>query len=243
MHVLLINASIKKRKSRSLRIAHSFIKGLEENINISKHIRVTEICLYEKTIQNCKCCYSCWNDIHASKCIINDDMQGLLDLYADADLVVWSFPLLFYSFPAEMKKFIERTFSLYIPNEKFDGQGYAHQPRYKKMKERREVFISTCGFALKENNYEPVYEMIRILYQGRADKIFCTQGMIFEDDRFAKIVSRYLKCAKEAGRSYSPLDGIEEKYHRRLNQQIVAHELYAHESNSNREWLQRANKS
>ena len=237
MKILLFNCSIKKKASRSLKIANSFIEGLNQNINIREEIQVNEITLYDKNINDCRCCYYCWCEEASGKCIQKDDMQDLLKEYIDSDLVIWSFPLLFFSFPAAMKKFIERTFPLYTWQKHREGDYYIQSSRYPKLLNRREVFISTCGYPHRTNNYEPVDETLRILFGDKADRIFCTQGTLFDEERFEKIVKRYLEAAKNAGKNYSLKDGITKKDNDRLSQQFLIEELYYEESKRNNKWL------
>ncbi len=236
MKVLMINSSIKRNRSRSYKLAQAFIEGLCENLSV-KSIEISNVWLYEQNIQDCKCCYCCWKPEHEGCCIIQDDMNELLNKYIEADLVIWSFPLIFFYFPASMKKFIDRTLPLYMAQQKIEEGRYIHLRRYSKMADRREVFISTCGFPVKVNNYEPVDEFIRILYHNKADKIFCTEGNIFEEKRFEKIVTHYLLAVKEAGRTYSFENGILEKSKRRLDQQMIVESLYEKEANSNILWM------
>ncbi|BCJ93208.1 hypothetical protein acsn021_07770 [Anaerocolumna cellulosilytica] len=241
MHILLLNSSIKKKKSRSLTIAHSFIEGLKVNEEIKEQIEVEEVCLYEKNIKECLCCYYCWREDSEGNCIQKDDMSELLMKYISYDIVIWSFPLLFYGFPAVMKKFIERSLPLYTSHKYVEGNEYIQARRYTKLVDRRELFISTCGLPVRNNNYEPVDEMLRLMFHDKAERIYCTQGTLFEEKRFDKIVNRYLLAVKEAGRYYSLEDGILPKYKDRLSQPFLPEELYADAANHNKTWLNRQN--
>lgn len=236
MKVLIINSSIKKNRSRSYKLAQAFVEGLGENSSIT-NMEVNQVWLYEQNIQDCKCCYCCWRIESQGKCIIQDDMKELLAKYVDADLVIWCFPLIFFGLPASMKKFIDRTLPLYTAQERIEEERYIHLRRYTKMATRREVFVSTCGFPVRVNNYEPVDEFLRIMYRNNADKIFCTEGNLFEEKRFEKIVERYIQAVKEAGRTYSLEKGLTEKCKNRLEQQMIVESLYEKEANSNILWM------
>lgn len=240
MNILLLNCSIKRKNSRSLRLSHAFVEGLKQNKNIKEDINVNEICLYDEKIEECKCCYYCWREESQGKCIQKDDMKKLLKFYIDVDLVVWSFPLLFFGFPAVMKKFIERTFPLYTSEKLSLGEThYIQSARYPKLSKRREVFISSCGLPHRSNNYEAVDETLRIQFEERADKIYCVQGTLFEEKRFERIVKRYLESIRIAGKNYSLVDGMTKKDKDRLFQSLVPEELYYKESNMNKQWLKR----
>jgi len=239
VHILLLNGSIKRQKSRSLTIAHSFIEGLKVNEDIKESIEVEEVCLYDKNIQECLCCYYCWREEAQGNCVQKDDMEELLKKYIDSDIVIWSFPLLFYGFPAVMKKFIERSLPLYTSHKYVEGNEYIQERRYTNLKARRELFISTCGLPVRNNNYEPVDEMLRLMFRNKADRIYCTQGTLFDEKKFEKIINRYLLAVKAAGKYYSLEEGILLKYKDRLLQPFLPEELYTDEANQNKTWLNR----
>lgn len=230
MKVLVLNGSTKKNKSRSYKLACAFIEGLKENESFG-NISIYDYFLSEKDINECKECYYCWHSEN-DKCIINDDMTWLIDKYINADLVIWSFPLIFFGLPCSLKKFIDRLLPLYSPAEgKLQDDWYIHFHRYEKVNKRREVFISTCGFPAKTHNYEPVDEYLKIMFPDRADKIFCPEGSLFNETRFKKLVDRYIFAVKMAGKKYSIETGLEKKSIEQLDKQIIMPDLYVEESN------------
>lgn len=235
MKVLVLHSSIRGEKSNSRKLAQKFLEGLKEKDNIQ--CEVEEVSLHDKVIGECLCCYSCWKEEHNGQCVQKDDMQELINKYVSADLVIWSFPLLFFQIPSKMKLFIERLLPLYKVQEVEIEGSYTHPFRKDSLQRRREVFISSCGFASRKNNYESVEEFIRIMFGDRADTIFCLEGTLFEESRFAKIVSRYLEEVKNSGRSYSFENGLSEKYKERLKQPFLPEKMYLRESNLNRKWV------
>lgn len=237
MKILLLNTSIKGEKSRSYQIAKYFIEGLKNNPAIKTDIVVTDVWLHDKEINECNSCFACWTKASDGVCVIRDDMTELLNTYINSDLVIWSFPLLFFNFPSVMKRFIERTFPIYMANVKNRDNKYVHLCRYDRLNKRRELFVSTCGFPVTHNNYEPIEETIRIMYENRGDKIFCTEGSLFEEIRFQKIVNRYLKAVERAGTRYSLESGLTDKCINRLKQQLLHEDLYEQEANTNQKWL------
>ena len=87
MKILVLNGSPKK-KSDTFRLTEAFLKGL----NADGHHTVNIIHVIGRQIAPCRGCFSCWQrgDGH---CIIDDDQNAILDLYRDADVIIWSFPL------------------------------------------------------------------------------------------------------------------------------------------------------
>ena len=240
MKVLVLNGSAKKDKSRSYKLACSFIAGLKENDSI-ENVSIDNYFLSAKVINECKSSYYCWRDENR-KCVINEDMTELLDKYIEADLVIWSFPLIFYGFPCSIKKFIDRMLPLYsAKQEKIQDDWYIHLHRYEKVKTRRELFISTCGFPLKLHNYEPVDKYLEIMFQGRTDKIFCTEGNLFNEVKFKKIVDRYFQVVKAAGKQYSLQNGLALQSIEQLDRQMIVPDLYVQESIRNSAWFSEYN--
>lgn len=241
MKVLVLNGSAKKDKSRSYKLACAFIEGLKEN-NSLDDLSIDNYFLSEIEINECKECYYCWR-AENRKCIINDSMADLINKYIDADIVVWSFPLIFFGFPCSIKKFIDRLLPLYSVKEgKIQDDWYVHFHRYEKVKKRREVFISTCGFPVKSHNYESVDKYLEIMFSERADKIFCTEGNLFNEIRFKKIVDRYILAVKIAGKRYSLQDGLDQKSIEQLDKQMIIPDLYILESNRNVLWVSQNDK-
>lgn len=242
MKVLVLNGSAKKKKSRSYKLACAFIEGLKENESFGD-MSIDDYFLSEKKISECKECYYCWSSENG-KCIIDDDMTELIEKYIAADLVIWSFPLIFFGFPCSLKKFIDRLLPLYSAIVgKLQDDWYVHLHRYEKVNERREVFISTCGFPAKTHNYESIDEYLNIMFYGRTDKIFCSEGSLFNEERFKKLVDRYIYAVKMAGKRYSLENGLDKKSIEQLDKQIIMPDLYIEESNKNILWLSRNDKA
>ncbi|MCR4944912.1 MAG: flavodoxin family protein [Clostridium sp.] len=235
MNILVLNSSGKKERSRSFKVAKAFIEGLKENKYLKEEKNIYEVHLFDKNINSCIGCYNCWkND---GKCIQHDDMDDLLFRYLEADIVIWIFPLTFYGFPSKMRCAIERLLPIFTakmaPRE--DG-GYIHLNRYE-TKRKREIFISTCGFPSEINNYEGVKKVIKIMHPNNSDYIFCSEGSIFEVDKFSNIINRYLKKVTIAGREFSFENGLDNKSKKRLSEQLLPEDLYMAKSNSDDYWL------
>ncbi len=70
-----------------------------------------KIVLLDKGIEFCRNCRTCTqdkNDIKRGKCVIQDDMQGILDRIDAADAIILAAPVNFSNTTAIMKRFIER---------------------------------------------------------------------------------------------------------------------------------------
>ena len=66
----------------------------------------------------CKACYACTKH---GRCIIKDDVPGIIDKIEGADVIVMASPVYFYSIDAQLKALIDRTVSRWtiIADKKF----------------------------------------------------------------------------------------------------------------------------
>lgn len=110
--VLILSGSPRKNGNSEL-LCKEFEKGALE----SGH-QVEMISLRDKKINYCTGCGSC-NMKH--KCVLKDDMSGILDKMVEADAIVMATPVYFYTMDAQMKTLIDRTVPRYteITNKDF----------------------------------------------------------------------------------------------------------------------------
>lgn len=109
---LIISGSPRKLGNSDL-LCDSFIKGVREKGNIAE-----KIYLRDKKIHFCTGCDSCSVN---HECVYKDDMAELLEKMVEADVIVLSTSVYFYSMSGLMKNFIDRCVSRYteISNKDF----------------------------------------------------------------------------------------------------------------------------
>ena len=213
MNILLINGSPKGKRSNSLRLANSFIEGFKEGYKSKNEaiISIDEMHVASMNVGACKGCFACWQKT-PGVCCINDDMQTVIGKMLKADIVVWSFPLYYFSVPGILKNVIDRQLPMSLPfmSTKDDGYG-SHDCRYD-MEGKRHVLISTCGFYSAEGNYDSVLRMFdHFLGKGHYTTIFCGQGELFRVKELSKRTDEYLATVKSAGAEYAITGKISEK--------------------------------
>lgn len=110
--VLIISGSPRKNGNSDI-LCDRFAQGASENGH-----SVEKIFIATKKINYCSGCGVC-NTTH--KCVQNDDMHEILDKMVNADVIVLSTPVYFYSMDGQMKTFIDRTVPRYteISNKDF----------------------------------------------------------------------------------------------------------------------------
>ncbi len=98
--------------SKVILISGSNRKGNTEYIlkRINNEINSDLILLKDKNIEYCKGCLAChYND----KCIINDDINNIIDNLIEAELIIFGVPNYFDNVSGLFKNFIDRLHPLY----------------------------------------------------------------------------------------------------------------------------------
>ena len=123
--VLAIVSSPRKGGNSEL-LVDEFVKGAKEAGNT-----VEKVCLREKKIAPCLACEACLRN--GGTCVQKDDMAEVLAKLIDADVIVLSTPVYYYSVCAQMKAMIDRSLPIGA-----DGG---------KMKNKEFYFITTAADA------------------------------------------------------------------------------------------------
>ncbi|MCI9457853.1 MAG: flavodoxin family protein [Oscillospiraceae bacterium] len=123
MNVLILNSSPRKGGNSDV-LCQQFAKGAEE----AGH-QVEKIDLREKKLSPCLACYACMKE-HV--CAIRDDMAGIFTQMQQADVIVLSSPVYFYSLSAQLKMLIDRCLVDYksLAGKKFYFIVTAADPRH-----------------------------------------------------------------------------------------------------------------
>lgn len=109
-NILIISTSLRK-DGNSESLAHEFAKGAKEAGN-----NVEEISLVNKRIGYCIGCLACQK---TGNCVINDDMNTIVDKMLTADVIAFATPVYFYEMCGQMKTLLDRTNPLFTKNYKF----------------------------------------------------------------------------------------------------------------------------
>ena len=118
--VLILSGSPRKGGNSDI-LCDEFAKGATEAGNDVEKIRVSE-----KKIGYCSGCYYCQNS--GGVCAKKDDMTEILQKIIDADVLVLSSPVYFYSIDAQLKALIDRTVA-----------------RWTEVKDKELYYIVTCA--------------------------------------------------------------------------------------------------
>lgn len=99
-NILIISTSPRFNSNSDL-LAQSFEKGALE----AGHL-VERVTLRDKTIQFCKGCLSC---VKTQKCVIQDDVNEIVEKMKEANVLVFSTPIYYYEMCGQMKTLLDRA--------------------------------------------------------------------------------------------------------------------------------------
>ena len=118
--VLILSGSPRKGGNSDL-LCDEFMRGA-----IDAGCEVEKIRVAEKKIGYCSACYYCQKS--GGLCAKKDDMAEILQKMIDADVIVLSSPVYFYSVDAQLKAVIDRTVA-----------------RWTEVKDKEFYYIVTCA--------------------------------------------------------------------------------------------------
>lgn len=194
MKVLVINGSPKGKRSNTLRLTNAFLEGMGEK-------EVRECTVARMDIRPCLGCFSCWSKT-PGKCCMQDDMSAVIEDMLWADVILWSFPLYYFSVPGGVKNLIDRQLPMVLPFMAAQTESGGHPTRYD-MSGKRHVLISTCGFYTAKGNYDGVTAIFdHQCGKGNYTAIFCGQGELFRVREVSQRTEEYLSYVTQAGREY-----------------------------------------
>lgn len=195
MKILVLNGSPKGQSGNTFKLTQAFLDG-------AKYQNADVVDVYKLNIKPCLGCFACW-DKTPGKCVIADDMSAVLEKIINADVLIWSFPLYYFSVPGGLKNLIDRQLPLNLPFMLANTKTGGHPPRYDLSKQRN-VVISTCGFWTSKDNYTAVDAQFAHMFGEKSyEKIYCGQGELFRVPELKARTDNYLKLVHQAGDEFS----------------------------------------
>lgn len=221
MNILVINGSPKAKKSNTYRLTAAFLEGIR---HAESEPEIRELHVSRMDIKSCLGCFACWNKTPGT-CCIRDDMSEAIGNMLWADLIVWSFPLYYFSVPGGLKNLIDRQLPMVMPFMERDAQNGSHPTRYD-VSGKRHVVISTCGFYTAEGNYDGVNAMFdHLCGAGQYTAIYCGQGELFRVKELSARTDEYLSHVCKVGAEFCS-GGITNQTRDALNQLLYPREVF-----------------
>ena len=217
MKLLVINGSPRGKHSNTYRLTTAFLEGMGAQ-------EVRERCVSQMDIRPCHGCFACWNKT-PGQCVLRDDMASVIGDMLWADVILWSFPLYYFSVPGGLKNLMDRQLPMLLPFMITDSESGGHPGRYD-TGGKRHVVISTCGFYTAKGNYEGVTAIFdHLCGKGQYTSIFCGQGELFRVKELGSRTDEYLSWVRDAGREFAG-GGISRATHEKLEQLLFPREIF-----------------
>lgn len=226
MKVTVFNGSPRGRKSNSHQIVEPLLEGARQ-----AGAQAEEVFLIEKDIKHCRGCFTCWSKT-PGKCVINDDMGGLMDLFLESDYVGLATPVYGMLMTGLLKNFTDRFLPLSMPHiEKNDDGSFYHEGRVKRFP--RQFFIANAGFPGEHNfdflkPYMGQLNMVLEVYRNCGEALQTTEK---EDPHLFQKICEYREALKKAGWEMVANGQVSEETVKQVHMPLMSDEEYMARAN------------
>ena len=196
MRILVLNGSPKK-KSDTMRLTEAFLKGL----NKKQEHEVNVINVIDKKIAPCRGCFGCWQQ-GEGHCVYQDDQNEILDLYRNADVIIWSFPLYCYGMPSHLKAVLDRTIPLVRMKMVQEPDGTVRHVPLVDFSKIHTLVICGCGFPNWDGNFEGLRAMCNVCFGG-PDMVCVPETPLLNIPEAAVVADPLLSRFEQAGEEYA----------------------------------------
>ena len=196
MRILVLNGS-PKEKSDTFRLTDAFLKGLNKD---GEH-EVNIVNVINKEIAPCCGCFGCWQK-GEGHCLIEDDQNGILDAYREADLIIWSFPLYCYGMPSHLKAVLDRTIPLITMKMVQEEDGTVRHAPLVDFSKKHTLVISGCGFPDWEGNFDSLKLQCKVCF-GNLTMICVPEAPMLNVPEAAIVADPLLARFEKAGVEYA----------------------------------------
>ena len=226
MRVLVLNGSPKKR-SDTFRMTERFLQGL----NPAGEHEVTVVNVIEKQIAPCRGCFGCCQQMEGH-CLIDDDQNGILDLYRTSDLVIWSFPLYCYGMPSHLKAVLDRTIPLVKMKMVQQDDGRVQHEALADFSKIHTLVISGCGFPDWEGNFDALRMQCKQCF-GNLTMVCVPETPMLNVPQAAVVADPLLSRFEQAGAEYAQNLSLSPETIAGLETPMIPKEMYIRIVNGN----------
>ncbi len=219
MKILVLNGSPKK-KSDTFRMTEAFLKGMNRN---GEH-EVDVIHVIEKDIAPCRGCFGCWERMDGH-CVIQDDQNGILDLYRNADVIIWSFPLYCYGMPSHLKALLDRTIPLVKMKMERLPDGTVRHEALADFSRIHTLVICGCGFPHWEGNFDSLKLMCKNCF-GNPDIVCVPETPMMNVPAAVVVTEPKLARFEAAGEEYAAALRLSPQTVAELEAPMIPAEMY-----------------
>lgn len=230
MKIAIFYSSVHKARGNTYVIVEEFARGAKE-----AGAEVETVFLAEKEIKNCMACTNCWTKT-PGKCVLKDDMAGLIDLFMQSDLAVMATPVYVHNVNGIMKTFLDRIIPVIDPHlVKMENGVTGHVKNHEKFP--RFGVIATGGFPEQACcEFVSLYfrRIVGDLYSDLAFEIYKGQAVLLKlADKvgLGAMLDDYKKLVRRAARELVESGNVSEALARELDQPFLPEEMYLEQAN------------
>ena len=228
MKILVLNGSPKK-KSDTFRLTEAFLKGM----NADGRHAVDIVNVIDRQIAPCRGCFGCWAR-GDGRCVIDDDQNAILDLYRDADVIIWSFPLYCYGMPSHLKAVLDRTIPLVKMNMVLEADGTVRHEALVDFSRIHTLVICGCGFPHWEGNFDGLKQMCKTCF-GDPDMVCVPETPLLNVPAAAIVAEPLLERFEKAGEEYAAALSLSEETVAGMESPMIPVEEYIRQVNGSAE--------
>ena len=226
MKILVLNGS-PKVKSDTFRLTDAFLKGMNRNGEHEVHI----VHVREKNIAPCRGCFGCWK-LSQGRCVIDDDQNGILDIYRSADVIIWSFPLYCYGMPSHLKAVLDRTIPLVKMKMVQQDDGRVQHEALADLSKIHTLVISGCGFPDWEGNFDALRMQCKQCF-GNLTMVCVPETPMLNVPQAAVVADPLLSRFEQAGAEYAQSLTLSPETIAGLETPMIPKEMYIRIVNGN----------
>lgn len=217
MKITVFNGSPAGADSATNVIASAFLKGAE-----SAGAKVENIFLTDCNVTQCRGCFSCWFKT-PGKCVLQDDMSQLLNLYKESDIVCFATPVYTWNMTALLKNFVDRLAPLKSPKIKEEHGNFDLKDTQKKT--QKFVVLSNCGFP-GEHNFDVLRAAVASCNPSLEIYRNCGKLLKSRDPQIAETVARWLRVVEQAGEEMAAHRSISDDTMKKLDMPLLSVQDY-----------------
>ena len=219
MKILVLNGS-PKEKSDTFRMTEAFLRGLNRN---GEH-EVNVIRVIDKDIAPCRGCFGCWERMDGH-CVIEDDQNAILDIYREADIIIWSVPLYCCGMPSLLKAFLDRTIPLVKMKMVQEENGTVRHVALADFSKIHTLVICGCGFPDWDGNFDGLKIMCRNGF-GNLDMVCVPETPMLNVPAAAPLADPKLARFEAAGEEYAAALTLSPETVAELESPMIPKEMY-----------------
>ena len=217
MKITVFNGSPAGVNSATNVIVKAFLEGA-----MSVGAEVENIFLNDYNILQCKGCFSCWFKT-LGKCVLEDDMEKLLELYNKSDVVCFATPIYTWNMTGLLKNFIDRLIPLKSPSIKKNDDKFDLKDTREKT--QKFIVISNSGFPGERN-----FDILRVLVSpcNPSLEIYRNCGKLLKSKKteVSEKVDEWLKVVFKAGEEFAKNNKVSDDTIKKLDMPLMTVEDY-----------------